>query len=495
MAYRKSLFMSATGYPRGLDTGSDGLETSGISITNSSKITGLGDGTVSGDALAFGQSSVELGDLSLTSGNLDLGSNKIVALANGTSANEAINYSQLQDAIDGRSWKDPVAALNCQGESATEPLTPASGDTYISTASDIWGTATVEIGDVVQYDGSDWVVIVVGTGTEPTDGVRILNNSGGDITLDGTTITDNHIGTYESSAWVDEGVPLDGEAFLVYGDGSINEDTQWAYNGTSWVQVGGPGIYSEGDGVVITGNSIAVDLSTASGLEFNSGELQLDINTLAGLEIVSNEVGINLHDTSGLEFFDAGGGGLRINIDSTGSATTALTGDELVVQGLPSLFTINGTAVGATVTSPNFDTLTDGSNADALHIHSAVTATDISQPITCGEDLAIGEPVYISASDTVGKATSDSLDVGTKDEVIGVCTSTTTSGNDASIAFGGAVTVTGLTMTAGARQYLSDVGGITETRPSNSGDRVIQIGFGLTATKLSINIMDFGQVA
>jgi hypothetical protein len=443
MAYRKSLFMSATGYPRGLDTGSDGLETSGISITNSSKITGLGDGTVSGDALAFGQSSVELGDLSLTSGNLDLGSNKIVALA---------NYSQLQDAIDGRSWKDPVAALNCQGESATEPLTPASGDTYISTASDIWGTATVEIGDVVQYDGSDWVVIVVGTGTEPTDGVRILNNSGGDITLDGTTITDNHIGTYESSAWVDEGVPLDGEAFLVYGDGSINEDTQWAYNGTSWVQVGGPGIYSEGDGVVITGNSIAVDLSTASGLEFNSGELQLDINTLAGLEIVSNEVGINLHDTSGLEFFDAGGGGLRINIDSTGSATTALTGDELVVQGLPSLFTINGTAVGATVTSPNFDTLTDGSNADALHIHSAVTATDISQPITCGEDLAIGEPVYISASDTVGKATSDSQD-------------------------------------------LSDVGGLTETRPSNSGDRVIQIGFGLTATKLSINIMDFGQVA
>lgn len=495
MALRKPLHISAAGWPKALDTTQDGIESYGITITGSQKIVGVGAATASGDALVYGQANASLGNLSLTSGDLAMGSNKITGLAAGTLASDAVNYQQLQNAIDGRSWKEPVTALWAMGEAAAAPGTPNDGDTYVATAGGTWGTELVSAGDIVQYTTAlEWTIILAGSGGNPADGARLLNNSGGSITLGGVSIPNNQIATYSSAVWAADGAPSDGDAFLVYGNHEKFEDTQWAYNGTDWLQVGGPGYYDAGDGIEMTGNSIAVNLATNSGLQFTTGELLVDLSATGGLELNGNEIQINMNTTTGgLEI--NGSNELQVNLDSTGNATLSVNAsNELEVDGLPTLFTVGGTAVGATVTAANLDTLTDGSNADALHTHAAGAATNVAQSLTAGENLVPGEAVYISASSTASKATSDSLDVGTKDNVIGICTSTTTTGNPATVATAGFVTLSGATMTVGARQYLAPAGGLTETRPTDVGDRVIQLGFAVTTTILAINILDFGQL-
>ncbi len=84
-----------------------------------------------------------------------------------------------------------------------------------------------------------------------------------------------------------------------------------------------------GDGIDITGSTISVDLAPNPCLEFSAAKLQ-----------------VQLADTT-------------LSCQPTG----------LRVDGLNANFEVAGVSVGATVTAANFDTLTDMSNADALHSH------------------------------------------------------------------------------------------------------------------------------
>ena len=90
-----------------------------------------------------------------------------------------------------------------------------------------------------------------------------------------------------------------------------------------------------GNGIVLSGQQISVDLTATSGLEFSGGDLQiadsiagsgltisskvLAVNVGNGLEIVSDQVRVDLTATSGLEF---SGGDLQIADSIAGSGLT-----------------------------------------------------------------------------------------------------------------------------------------------------------------------------
>jgi len=288
--------------------------------------------------------------------------------------------------------------------------------------------------------------------------------------------------------------------------------------------VKGKATFDSDYGLAVSSGVVTISLASNKGLEFSSGlatkieaskGLTVGANGLAGvanaakgmavgasgfeitleasnpsLQFASNELGIKFLSTGGLQ---KGANGTGVKLDGT---TLSVGTDGLKVAGLPSLFTINGTAVGATITAANLDDLTDGSNADSLHVHASAVATEAPKVentfTTATDSVAVADPIYFNGVNTVGKADAG---VDAKSRVIGVIRSgsgaapqsieVVSLGNCASILSGA---------TFNTPYYLQDTGGIGTSLPG-AGKRVIQVGKAKNTTDLWVDIIDFGKKA
>lgn len=154
---------------------------------------------------------------------------------------------------------------------------------------------------------------------------------------------------------------------------------------------------------------------------------------------------------------------------------------------LNSQFQIGGVATSANVSAANLGTLTAGStsNADSLHSH-----TGAAIEMTAGENLAQAgakDVVYISANDTVAKASASALATA---KAIGFAVTAVSSAAQAFIATNGSKIIGVLSgATAGAQYYLSTTAGALSTSiPTQSGEVIMPIGFALNATDLFVQI-------
>jgi len=150
----------------------------------------------------------------------------------------------------------------------------------------------------------------------------------------------------------------------------------------------------------------------------------------------------------------------------------------------------------ANVTAANLNTLTAGSasNADALHTHASVDASQLSQSYTAGAGgIAQYDAVYVSANDTVLKADADDMSTA---RVVGIASALIAESASGEIVLAGTITGVGSGWTAGAPVFLSGTAGeLTQTAPSGSGDVVIRVGYAKNGTDLNINIGDPIQLA
>lgn len=228
---------------------------------------------------------------------------------------------------------------------------------------------------------------------------------------------------------------------------------------------------SAGDGVELTAGGVAVDLAADKGLEFATGELQVKAYGAGGIEVDANGVGINLEasnpslQVSATEIgikFNADGGlqklaagtGLKLN-----GTTLALATAGVSVLGLPSLFTVNGSAVGAAVSAANLDTLTDGSNADALHTHASAAATEVTINGTADAVLLAGELVtFDDAGGNGNVAKADANGAGILVNAAGFADAGASAAAAVSIQVSGEVTIADALWTDGTKPTAADIG-------------------------------------
>lgn len=159
---------------------------------------------------------------------LDASGNKIVGLANGTDPQDAVTKAQLDSAVQGWKWKDPVRAAT---------------------------TANITLSGEQTIDG---VSVVAG------DRVLVKNQSTG--SANGIYIAAS--GAWSRAADFDAASEVVGAAVFV-SEGAANGNSQWNMTtdgpvtiGTTalvWAQVGGGASYSPGNGISISGGVIAVD--------------------------------------------------------------------------------------------------------------------------------------------------------------------------------------------------------------------------------------------
>ena len=72
---------------------------------------------------------------------------------------------------------------NCYGETAVDPGVVPLGSVYVATANFLAGALSVSTGDVIQRTSPiAWSIIVPNVAGEPTNQLRLLNNTGSNIT-------------------------------------------------------------------------------------------------------------------------------------------------------------------------------------------------------------------------------------------------------------------------------------------------------------------------
>jgi hypothetical protein len=532
MAERKPLFMSADGFSEEMSPTGDsmtlgGLTMSGAIAMGTNKVTGLGPGTAGTDAVNLDQlnqaviSGGTVKEVVLSAAQLD-NTQGILAAMLAFFANQPVS-GDVVSITDGTVTRTYGAAA---GGDVQYSIGATVADTMQNFATAVAGDGSAAWGAefTTEFDEINSAGVVVITDDASTAAaqstLRMYGTFGtqADLQLveysDGTTPDDDYANNTSSTATTTD--PTNGRvgfqrlaASLT--DGEIHytrlEDILYAWDDSDnvWQQMSGAG---------------SVPTATSASGGGIQGKWTADSDK--GLTITAGVGEVNI-DAVTIDF--SGGGALQ-------------------VTGLPALFEIAGTAVGATVTAPNLDTLTDTSNADALHSHtgtgvslahsdlSGVTSdqhhpqlhtiashsdtsatgaeldelTDGSQTTLHShagssgtEDdynvdsaVAVADPVYwtstgdrIAKSDAATLATTKPFGVAVSAQAVVGSPATVVSLGIASSVFVGA--------TPGTRYYLASGGGLTATRPTGSGNRVIQMGFAKNATDLWVEIQDYGR--
>jgi hypothetical protein len=427
-------------------------------------------------------------------GNIGMGSHTITGLADPLNAQEAATKAYVDNVASGLMWKPPVLVLNMVSDvdylGTADPTGMVKGDCYVVKN---WLTGGFTNGDIVEYSGTAWVLIQAATVDEPANGTRVVVKATG--ALGSFTGHANKIGTYNATlnTW-SFAVPEDGWAALVNGNGGIWSDTAWTYNGTAWVQFSGTGQINAGAGLTKDGNTLNV--GKGDGIAVGADDVAVDLYaTNPGLTLVGTSPNKKLSVlTDGAHGVITGASGVELEIDAT-PGTLKVDADGLGVTGLPSLFTINDSAVTVNVSATNLNTLTAGptSNADALHTHSGsdeakrIEATHLNNAtVTAGRavrwsatanEVIHADNATAAGARTIGVARTGGLvNPGTSEVVkYGVCTGVLSSAT---------VNTTYFLGTAGALVLLASV--------PNPG-QVVRMGYAVNGTDLDVQIQDYGK--
>lgn len=235
----------------------------------------------------------QFADSAVTAAKIDLSgtfdfSSGVVEVATPSSASHAATKAYVDNAAVGLYWKAPVRAAT---------------------------TANITL-----------------SGTQTIDGISL---SAGQRVLvkDQTSAPENGIYTVASGSWsraadmdaagefsgtamfVQEGTTHADTAFVCTNDGDVVVDT----TAIAFVQFAGNGTVQGGDGIAVTGNSVAVDLATNAGLEIAGAKLQAKIKANGGLLRDAN--GLSVSASNGVQV--DGGGFVTLNLDGGTLAKSA----------------------------------------------------------------------------------------------------------------------------------------------------------------------------
>lgn len=186
---------------------------------------------------------------------IDLASQQIKNVADGSASTDAVNKGQLDAAVRGLDWKQSVRAASTANVTVAGPGTSIDG-------------VTLANGDRVLLKNQT---------TASENGIYDFNGAAAAMTR---------------SADADVNAEVTSGLSVLVTEGTANADTQWVLNtndpivvGTTaltFAQLGGGGAtYTEGNGIDITGNVVSIQLDSNSGLSVGAGGLKADTAVLA----------------------------------------------------------------------------------------------------------------------------------------------------------------------------------------------------------------------
>jgi len=428
---------------------SNGLDVSGAALTLASgiHITGVAN------ANNLGATGTEWGDIFMAGP---------IRLAEHADPGQVADKGYLYAKADG----DDVELFYFDDNSNAVQITKdgavnAGGTSSLQTAYDNGATITTAGSVNIAYTLTAGNFTVGGAGT--MDVSANANFTGGvDLTTVGQTMANDLAITFGGDSDVTVQFVSATPAFAVV---TKNEAT-----------AGSAGISLTSGNATTSGNTGPVSLVSGDATSGNSGDINLTIGSASGTAGKVKVSGGNFEVASGIHILPAADSTSNIGTDTERFLEVFTDEINIPLQGL----TINSVTVGNTVTSANLDTLTDGSNADALHSHAAASSTQITATLTAGENLVAGDFVYIK--DTDDKAWKVDADAEESAQLIGVAAATINADASGTVVMWGVMT--GLSgLDAGKKYWVSATAGqITSTPPATG--YLCFAGYALSATSM-----------
>lgn len=397
---------------------------------------------------------LELGKLSLSGVGgigLDLNAQRITEVADPTAPQDAATKAYVDSVASGLTdWKESVRA-------ATTAAITLSGPQTIDGVSVIAGDR----------------VLVKNQAAPETNGIYVAAAGAWTRATDADTSAEVTAGMY---VFVEEG--------------TLNGDTAWVLTTDDPITLGTTGL------TFVKFTSLT-DLVAGAGISKVSTTIAVELDVAAGAQTAGLDGG-----SSGLEFDVSGDGGkLRAAVNGTGGIERSGTGLALrlngttlqtasagvSVKGLPSLFEVNGVAVGANVTAANIDALVNDVNADALHDHE-----DLVMVRTASGAIVKGDGVYYSGNNVI--STGDCT-VDAQSRIIGVADAAIADTAAGKVKKSGVVTGVLSGATANTRYFLGSTGQPVLIGALPGGSRTVQLGIAKNATDLEVQVFDFGKKA
>lgn len=202
-----------------------------------------------------------INDFDEATGNISLGSNRIVDLANPVNANDAVNKSYLEQQVSnislGNTWKDPVRLASVINIQLANPVTSI---------------------DSINLNDGDRILLRVQTNSGE-NGIYIYDD--GTQLLTRSTGTDTLAEIDRSTVLVLEGSNFNSQYLMTVADvnGTINTEA------ITVTKIGGNG-YTVGNGLLNVNTALTVDTNTDSIVIVNN-KLQVKGNNVQGIPLIS----------------------------------------------------------------------------------------------------------------------------------------------------------------------------------------------------------------
>jgi hypothetical protein len=335
------------------DGGVSGLETAanGVRIATTAAGTGLTGG--GGSALAIDTAStIDFAGCAWT-----FTPDELQISGTPDSANDAVNKAYVDGLSMGLTWKDPVDVMQLvgqEGAATIEGLSPTVGDAYVvddvsageAPAGDLVGAA---VGDIWEYDGTNWQKIITGSGGFVPNGTRAALSTQTALIGNWTDATDDGKLTEFDGTDLGPGTlytSQDDDAVYCQGEGSVYEGGQWVFDGSvatgEWKQFGGASPTNAGAGLTASGNVFNVG-DAGRGVQVNSGSLEIDgsemVHSTGGLDESANSWQLKIKTHAGNE-------GAAVSTDASG---VNIDGDIIHIDYAESNYTPATTGTGADV--------------------------------------------------------------------------------------------------------------------------------------------------
>lgn len=395
-------------------------------------------------------------DLTVNSLTVDsgiaMGASKITGLLAGTAGTDAVNLEQLDAVSAGIDYKNSCRAATTAAHGGTFAAGGgANGKGQITGASGTIDGVTLAQGDRVLVK---------------SEGAADLEHGIYEVTA--TTTTWDRADDFDDDAEVTSG------ATTWIEEGTVNGSTRWTLSTADPITVNttaidfiqtASAVLTGGDGIDITGSVVSVDLATDPGLEFATGELRALVNPAGAIERVAAGLGVILEASN--PSLQISANELGIKLDPAGAIVKGAAGTAVQVDG--STITINGS-------------------------NQLVAAVDEWSATAGTGGVTIGDPLYVSADDTVLPA--DNANNNTR-KYVGVAKTTEVATAAVVVQQSGVlagVTVAG-SPAAGDLVYLDTTDGLTVTLPTGSGTHRLVVGKMKNANDLIIEPQYLGKIA
>jgi hypothetical protein len=259
-------------------------------------------------------------------------------------ANHGVNKAYVDSVATGLQWLDPIVChdmIGNLGEVALEALSPSTSDSYVVSATDgdstlNPGSLAIAVGDVVEFDGTNWVKIVSNAAGAPPAGVRFaLNTTTALISPYTDGVDDGKIAEYDGTGILIGDItlttPNDGDAVLVVGNEGDTDPVDlfngYTFDGTvptgTWIQFTGAGQINAGAGLTKTANTL--DVGAGNGIAVAADSVSVNPDTTTGaniqpLNVVANGAGVDINAIAGTGIEADGSANLRLATQGTGIA-------------------------------------------------------------------------------------------------------------------------------------------------------------------------------